>query len=453
MLNTASSSSAAAPSSASSADRAGKATAHTLRGEVRSVGRHSLIYLLGPALSNVVGFLLIPIYTRFIDRSHYGIMSLVDVVMTMAMMVLGLGMADGMTRFFYEEADARERRRLVTTAIIAPGLISLPLIVAAILLADRLRVLLGIDVEFVTYLRIGLLTAWFSMIAEVGFAYLRMCYWAKAFVAITALQIGASVTLNLWFVVGFRWGIWGILYSTFWVQAVLGVLLAGIVLTRNHAWPSWAHLSRLWSFGIHLVPATVALQLSNYLNPLMLRWLTAGDPLQALAQVGLFSAGQKIGVVVNRFVTVPFNAFWRPRRMELVIQDTEEVRQILARMCTYATLVTCQVALLLSVAAQPLLRLVVAPGYWEAYQVVPLISAAYVVLGLEHHFVTGMHYGRRTQWATLIGALCAGGPGECEPLATAEIWYGGRGGLDLAQRFDSQCSVLGRESDHLSDSV
>jgi O-antigen/teichoic acid export membrane protein len=387
------------------ADAQRAAAGQSLQTEVRSVGRHSLVYLLGPALSNLVGFVLIPLYTYYIDRSNYGIMSLVDVAMTMAMLILSLGASDGLARFYYAETDDSQRRCLVSSAIVGPALLSLPVIVLAVLLADTLRQLLGIDAQYVAYLRCALLAAWFSMIAEIGNAYLRMRYMAKTFVAIVTLQILAAVSLNLLFVAVFRWGIWGILYSTLIVQGTVAIVLSSVILAQTHAWPRWSSLSQLLAFGLHLVPATVALQLSNYLNPLMLRWLLVGDPVSVLAQVGLFAAGQKLGTVVNRFVTVPFNAFWRPRRMELVVQDNHDVRHILARMCTYATLATCQVALLLSVAAEDLLRLIVAPDYWDAYRVVPLIAAAYVVLGLEHHFVTGMHYARRTQWASLIGAV------------------------------------------------
>ena len=136
----------------------------------------------------------------------------------------------------------------------------------------------------------------------------------------------------------------------------MGLTMAAIILWRTQARPTAAHLARLLGFGVHLVPSTVALQMSNYLNPIMLRWLLPGDPLTALAQVGLFSVGQKVGVVVNRFLTVPFNAFWRPRRMELVVQDNVQTRHILARMCTYSTVVTCQLALLVSVAAEDLIQ-------------------------------------------------------------------------------------------------
>ncbi len=243
------------------------------------------------------------------------------------------------------------------------------------------------------------------MLAEIGYSYLRMHYLAKTFVALTVLQILMAVSFNLYFVVICRWGIWGIVYSTLITQALIGSSLAGLMIAQSHAWPRFDYLVPLLRYGLPLVPSNVTLQLSNYLSPLLIRWMAAGDPVVVLGQVGLFAMGQKIGVIVNRFVTVPFHAFWRPRRMELVVADNAQVRHILARMCTYSTLVGVQIALLLSVSAESLLQLLLDARYWSAHQVVPLVAASYVILSLEHHFATGMHFARRTVPAIWIGVF------------------------------------------------
>jgi hypothetical protein len=73
---------------------------------------------------------------------------------------------------------------------------------------------LGIGTEYVNLLRIALVTAWFSMLAEIGYSYLRMCYLSRVFLTITVTHVVCAVALNLLFVVVFHWGIWGILIST-----------------------------------------------------------------------------------------------------------------------------------------------------------------------------------------------------------------------------------------------
>lgn len=375
----------------------------SLAQEAKSVGRHSLVYLLGPALSNAIGFVLIPIYTRYIDRSEFGIMSLVDVIMTMMTIVLSLGMADGMARFYHARKTEAERGRLISTVLVAPAVLGLPVVLLAVWFAEPLQGWIGLQSGYALYLRLALIASWFSMVSELGYAYLRLVYRSKTFVALTTFQILAAVSLNLWLVTGKQLGIWGILYSTLATQVVVGTVLTTAILWRVRSLPSFRELRELLGFGVHLVPSVVSLQLTSYLSPVMIRWLLPGDPASALAQVGLFSTGQKVGVVANRFVTVPFQAFWRPRRMELVMHDTPEVRTILARICTYSTLLTAQVALLLSVVAKPVLEWLVDPSYIDAHRVVPWIAFAYVILSLEHHFATGMHYARKTHLAMWIG--------------------------------------------------
>lgn len=377
----------------------------TLKTEMRSASRHSLIYLLGPAVSKAIGFLLIPVYTRFISPADFGVMSLADVFMSITMMLLAMGVGESMVRFYYETNDERQRQSLMSTVVFGVGLTGLPAIVVIILLAGFYYPVLGIGDAYVNYLRLTLFVAWLSMVAEIGWSYLRMRYLSGLFTTLLIFQVMSVLLLNLLFVVLWRQGIWGILYSTLIAQSVVAGSLTGLILYQSQAKPSWLQFKRILGFGLPLVPSVVTLQLGNYLNPLLIRWLLVGDPATVLAQVGLFAAGQRIGVVVNRFVTVPFNAFWRPRRMELALQGTEEVKRILARMCTYSTLVAAQVALLLSVVVEDLLRLVVNERYWDAWRIVPVVAAAYVVLGLEHHFAVGMYHGRKTIWATWIGMV------------------------------------------------
>ncbi len=383
----------------------GTAGEHSLQSEARTAGRHSLVYLLAPVLWNLISFVLIPIYTRYIDRSRFGIMSLVDSLMAMSVMILSLGMSDGLNRFYYLRPDEAQRRRLVSTALCGPALLGLPFVLAAMYNAERLAAWLQLEDGYSGYLGLAVLTTWFAMMMEIGFVYLRLLYRSRAFVALSLFHALVAAGLNLWFVVGCRWDIWGILYSTLITHGILGIGLLVAILVEVRAWPNWRDFRELFAFGIHLVPATVSLQMANYLAPLMIRWRVPGDGLFVLSQVGLFSTGQRLSVLPNRFVTVPFLTFWRPRRMELLQDDSPVVRNILARICTYSTLFTAQAALLLSVSARGLLEAMVEKSYWDAWRVVPWLALSYVFICLEQHFTTGLQYVGKTHWATWISAV------------------------------------------------
>ncbi|MCA9213418.1 MAG: oligosaccharide flippase family protein [Planctomycetales bacterium] len=383
----------------------------TLSGEVRNVGRHSVIYMLAPAISKVIGFLLFPLYTSFISTSNYGVSSLIEIAMTFAMLVMSVNLADGMTRFYYATDDEGERRKVVVSVIAGIAGIGIPAVLVFILCSGAIANFMRLEVAFVPLLRIAFAAAWFSMLAEIGYAYLRMRYKSKTFVALTVAQILLFIALNVVFVVFLQLDIWGIFFSTLIVQGLLGVGMAVGILSALKVSPDWKLFGRMVRFGAPLMPATVSQQLNNYVHPMMLQWLSVADPAVAATHVGVFAAGQKIGVVVNRFVVVPFNGFWRPRRMELVMRQSESVNRILARMCTYSFVLTAAFALLLSVAAKSTLLLMNEYGlvsdeaYLDAHLVVPLIALAYTIHSLEPHFATGMHASGRTKQATAIGLV------------------------------------------------
>src|SRR4051794_4182593 len=100
----------------------------SLRNEVLSVGKHSLVYVVGQAISRAVGFFMIPVYTHFLAPSNYGAMEMIEILTGAFLMVLSLGITDGMSRFYYAEKDITARDQIISTIIIGFGVLGLPLL-------------------------------------------------------------------------------------------------------------------------------------------------------------------------------------------------------------------------------------------------------------------------------------------------------------------------------------
>jgi len=376
-----------------------------LRKEVVSVGKHSLVYVIGQAIARAVGFLMIPLYTSYIAPNHYGAMELIEIVTSGCLLLLAMSVGDAMSRFYYAEKEETGRKRVISTAIISLGVLALPLVLLLTASARWICIAVLDDAQYTRCLQIAMLATWFGMLCEIGYTYLRMRYQARLFVLITTAQLVLALTLNIYFIVGLQLGIQGIFYSTLITQTVTGLLLAAVILRSTGLQVSAEILKRLMAFGLPLVPPQIALTLGLSANRFFLRWFTSADPAVALAQVGIFSLGHKFGVILNRFINVPFNSFWGPRRLELLLGDEAHARETVARMCTYATLVSVLFGLLLSVNITPLVTLAVGHGYENCALVVPLVALAYVAVGLEMHFKTGILVQRQTMWDTWVSIV------------------------------------------------
>lgn len=373
--------------------------------EVSFIGKKSMIYALGPIAHHVVGFIMIPVYTRFISPGNYGALELIGIFAIIVSMIVSMGVADSMPRYYYAEKDPQKRNEVVSTIIIGFGILAIPIIIISISLSGILSSIVMEEPKYRFLVQIALATVLFNMLNEIAFTYLRMLYMAKLTVFVTTVELILGFSLNIWFVVFLRLGILGIFYSELIIGILFGTILSIVILRKVGIHVSSTLLWRLVRFGFPLVPARIGLFLGFVANRFFLRWLGSPDPVQALTLVGLFSLGNKFAVVIDRFIGAPLNSFWGPRRMELLFSDNPSAKETVARICTYALMLSLYAALGLSAGIESLIGIVADPKYHGAHIVVPFLALTFVVLGLERHFLTGIIYARKTMWTTYTSLL------------------------------------------------
>lgn len=373
--------------------------------EVKSIGRKSGVYLIGQVLSKAIGFVMIPVYTHYITPTNYGVMEMIEVIASCLALMVAINVGESMARFYYAEKDQSERDKVVSTAFIGLALYGIPIALIAVFSTPFLGEVISDDPKYHFILQIAFITTWFAVLSEVGFSYLRMIYKAKLFVTVVIFQLFLALFLNIYFIVFLGLDILGIFYSTLISQGLAGIILAIGILKKTHLHFSFRLFQEIVAYGLPIVPSRVALILGFASNRFFLRWSNTSDPAIALAQVGLLSLGHKFGVVINRFVTSPFNAYWDPRRMELLLNEEPEAARTVARVCTYATMGTIFAALFVSAGIESVIDIIASPEYHDAYIVVPFIALAYIALGIETHFVAGLHYSKKTKPLTYIGIV------------------------------------------------
>ena len=93
--------------------------------ETKAVAHHSSVYMLATILNKVVSFLMIPIYTRFLIPSDYGIIEILGLTTDLIGMVISIGIASAMYRFYFDYDDVKEKNEVISTAMLSFGAIAL----------------------------------------------------------------------------------------------------------------------------------------------------------------------------------------------------------------------------------------------------------------------------------------------------------------------------------------
>lgn len=383
----------------------GKVQSFSFKKEVISIGKKSLTYVLGRALTHAVGFIMIPVYTRFISPGSYGAMEMIGILSTTVMLIISMGVEDGMSRHYYAQKTSERRNEVISTIIIGYALLVIPILVIFFALSGTLSKLILEDPQYILCLEISFVTLWFGLLVEIAYSYIRILYMAKLFVVVTTLQLILGLSLNIYCVVYLKLEILGIFISSLITEGLVGTILALFILRKVGPRVSFPLLWRLIRFGLPLVPSRIGLMLGFMSNRFFLRFMGSPNAATSLVMVGLFSLGHKFGVIVNRFINAPFNSFWGPRRMELILSDAEGAKDTIARICTYSTFLAIYATVGLCSGIESLIEIIADPKYNGAHVVVPFVGLSYVILGMETHFSTGIIYKRRTIWATYASVL------------------------------------------------
>lgn len=93
-----------------------------MSGSSREIGRflkHSGIYAIGNALNRFGALLLLPVYTRYLSPTEYGVLESLYLISTVVSGLLGVGIAHATLRFYFDYENQADRNSVVSTNLIA----------------------------------------------------------------------------------------------------------------------------------------------------------------------------------------------------------------------------------------------------------------------------------------------------------------------------------------------
>lgn len=367
--------------------------------EIKFLLVHSSIYGLGKVIGQVVSFILLPLYTRYLTPADYGTLETIDVSSGVIGIIVTIGIARALSRFYYESDKEQERNKVVSTTYLtyfALALFALPFVL--FLSGPLSHILLGSDI-YQSYFQIGLFTMLIGATCDIGMIYLRLIKKPLVFISITLTRMILSIVLNIFFIVYLNKGVLGILYSSLIVGVLFATGTTVVILKRTRLGFS-ANLSmQLLRYGLPVIPSNLGNTIVKQSDKYFVLYLTS------VADMGIYSLALKMGNAVHNLLTIPFNMAYIPRRFE--IMKRENAQETLSRIFTYYFFLAGYVGLMLSVLIPEVLHIMVTPKFLKAGEIVPLVVLSMVIFGTHYHFDFGILYSKKTKYLSYIGLSCA----------------------------------------------
>jgi len=350
------------------------------------LARSSLIYGAGNYGVKLVGFFLIPVYTRYLTPADYGVLALVATFTRILFLFLNLGQSTALFRFYYEHDDEVSRQRVIAGSLWIVLIVSLPVAGLALGLVKPTAALLLGDGSLYPLVAIGVLTMACRALLRLPFAVLRAKGRDVRYATWSIVRTALSAVLAIALVVAAHMGVRGVLLSALLAEAVLVVILLPMIagVLRN-GWAGPEMRSQL-TFGLSLVPAGLAGFVLDLSDRFFLKHYGSLD------EVGLYALGYRFGEIIL-FVVSAVNLAWP--QFVFSNRRVEGAQRLYAYATTYYVAAMLFAVLGLSMLAPEVISVMATPAFHAAAIVVPLIALSGLCEGLCSIATVGIMLRRR----------------------------------------------------------
>jgi len=365
---------------------------------LRQLLRHLVVYGIGDAAASLVSFLLLPIYTRYLSPSDYGVITMLLTVEAVTRILFRWGTDSAFMRLYYDCRTDADRQELATTLILFLTVVNGLLLVVGVGGAPWLgRVMFGID-SYDGLVRLVIFNTFLSTFHFLPNSLLRIREQSVLFSALTFAKSFGTIVVRLILVVLMGTGVLGVVVADTVVAIVFTVVMARWVVPLLRPLFSVRVLREALHFGLPRLPHALAHQAISVSD----RYLMAG--FLPLREVGLFGVGSSFGQALKLFLS-GFEFAWAP--FYLGSMHRADARQLFSRLGTYLFAAVVLLAAGLSAVSSELVRLMTTPEFAQASTVIPWTAIGVVAQACYQVAAIGLNITKHTKYFPVSTGIAA----------------------------------------------
>lgn len=367
---------------------------------IRSTFKHASIYAFSSILGRAIGFIMLPIYANYLRGEGYGIVGMIDVLLSALTILIGTGVSSAMSRFYYERTDEAERKRLISTAIILMFMLVMSVSLPALLFSRPIAFLAFGDAEMAPYVTIAVFTFIAEMTSKNAQAYLLIQQRSILFSALAIARLAIGLYLNIYMIVTLQMGVLGYLYSSLIVSVLFSIVMHIYAFVDSGVHFHRADAKNILRFSVPLIPGYLAFFLRSNGDRIMLRTFLG------LTQVGIFEMLFKFATLIGVLIAEPFSKIWGMKQLEIC--ERSDAPATIARMFTFQLAIMLFGGLILSLEIPLILRLLTPEEFWLGGLPAFLAVTSRILNGCSSQLSFGLFYAKRTAGISTVQYGTAG---------------------------------------------
>lgn len=341
------------------------------------VAKNSIIYLGSSILNKAIPFLLLPILTKYLSPSEYGVLAIFQIMITFSTAFIGMKAPINVSKNFFKYT--REQvAKLVGNILLILSLSTLLFTTLTFIFTLFFGKIFSIPSNWLHLIPI---LSFMLMVNRINLTILRNEGKAYTFgvfeISMTAINMGVTIILILFYQLG-------------WHSRALGITVAyflffiiGMVYMKKRNYLSFeidkSEIKTILFISIPLVPHALGGTVISMSDRLFI------EKMVGLEMVGIYSVGYMFGMIVMLFTDAFINA-WSPWFYKNLSHPTNEKKRKIVKYSYIYIIGVFILAILISLIAELIMPYFVDEKFYKAKGFILWIALGYAVHGVYQIF-------------------------------------------------------------------
>ncbi len=364
-----------------------------------SIFKHSKWYLLASLSTKALGFILLPIYTRYLTPTDYGILTSLEVINNLLPFFFSFSLVAAFDRFYHQKGDQQLHLPTLFSSIFWFVSLLGGILVTLVILSSFFWMPHFLGVPAYPYAILGFTPILFTEISLLGFAFFRQSLQAKK---VSLILIGSAIiniALSLFFVIYLEMGVMGRLWGN--VGAALFSFTAILIYAYRkqliHFVVDQKLLKECLIYSVPLIP----LAASNWVNIFSDRLIIGKyDNIEA---VGIYSIAFHISMILY-FLGESIIQVLAPMTMAGLEKNKNHTKQRLSDYTFYLWILLLFGCLFMFLFSEILITYFLDTSFLATHTVIPILSVAITFQLLHRLYGQVIKFHKKTKIFT-IGAV------------------------------------------------
>lgn len=371
--------------------------------KLRRLTQETSIYGISMVLGRFLNFLLTPFYSNYLDRNELAFVIYAYSTIAFINIFYSFGMESAFFRFVKndnnlidEKIDEKSNQSIVfSNAYISIFLFSVINSLIIISLSYHIPSFINSYQATPQLIQLIALIPVLDALVLIPFAYLRINRKATRFAILRFIAIFCNVILNVVFLMYFKLGVYGVIYSQLISSSIALSLFLPEIFKLLKFRINLSLLKQMFFFGLPTLPASFSAIILQVADRQIMEYISTPD---ILANYGI---NYRLAIPMMVFVSI-FEYAWKP--FYLNHYKDSDAKELFSKVLTYFTILSMLMIVLWTFSLEFIVQLpflggkFINPIYWSGLAIVPVVMFGYFFNGVFTNLNAGFLIEKQTKY-------------------------------------------------------